>query len=69
MDALTARSAATQAGHVGFRPRFIKEDELRRVEAGLFPPPRPAGLPDVRPVLFAGTERLFLYVSSNPANT
>ena len=60
MDALTPAGTPTQAGQVGFRPRFVEEDQARRVKAGLLPPPRPPGALDVRTVLFAGAERLFL---------
>ena len=63
-----ARRATPQAGHVGLRPLFIKEDEPRGVEAALPPAPLPAGLRDVGTLLFAGMERLFLYVSPSAAS-
>lgn len=69
MDALPTPRPATQSRHVRFRPRFIKEDELGRIKAGLLPPPRPPGFADVGAVLFAGAECLFLYVSPSLAST
>lgn len=57
-----------QTGHVGLGPAFVDEDESRRVEPALEPAPLLAGLQDVGAVLLAGTERLFLYVSSMDAN-
>lgn len=62
MDSLASRGAAAQAGHVGFRPRFVKEDEPRGIEAALLPTPRPTRFGDVAPILLAGAQRLFLYV-------
>ena len=63
MDALAAHGAAPQPSHVGFGSRLVQEDQPRRVEAPLAPPPRPAGLRDVGTVLLAGSERLFFKVS------
>ena len=60
MDSLASWGAAAQAGQVGFRPRFVKEDEPRGIEAALPPAPRPARFGDVAPILFAGPQRLFL---------
>jgi hypothetical protein len=57
-----------QAGHVGLGPAFVDEDQPRRVEPALKPPPLLACLQDIGAVLLAGTERLFLYVSSMDAN-
>src|SRR5207244_11926914 len=62
VQTLTSRRAPAQPGQVGFRTRFVEEDEPRRVEAALAPPPRPPRFFNVRPLLLAGTERLFLYV-------
>ena len=64
VDALTFGRAPAQACQVGFRPGFIEENQTRRVPAALTPPPEPARPRDVRPVLFAGPECLFLYVRS-----
>jgi hypothetical protein len=62
VDTLSARSATAQTGQVGFGARFVQEDQPGRVEAGLPPPPRTARPDNVRTVLFAGPESLFLYV-------
>jgi hypothetical protein len=69
MDTLAALGAATTPGHVGFRARFIEEDQPRRIEAGLLSPPVPPRPPDVGAVLLAGAERLFLYVSPSRMST
>ena len=63
VDALTLRGTTAQAGQVGLRAGFIKEDQRGGIEARLVPPPDAARPRDVRAVLLAGTERLFLYVS------
>jgi len=63
VDTLAAGRAAAQPRQIGLGPGLIQEDQLGRVEAGLPPPPRPARPGDVRTILFAGPERLFLYVS------
>ena len=63
MEALASRGAAPQPGHVRFGPRLVEEDEFRRVEALLPPPPEAALAGDVGTVLFASPERLFLKVS------
>jgi hypothetical protein len=68
MDTLAAWGAATVAGHIGFRARFIEEDQLRRIPPGLLSPPGPPGPADVGTVLFASPERLFLYVSPSRIN-
>jgi len=68
MHALAALGPPAPAGQIGFGARFIDEDQPRRVPARLLPAPGPAGPRDVRPVLFAGPERLFLYVSPSFAN-
>ncbi len=63
LHARAPQGAAAQAGHVRFRGRFVEEDEPRGIQPALPPLPRPAGLGDVGPVLLAGPECLFLYVS------
>lgn len=63
MAAPPARGAPVQAGQVRFRPALVEEDEPRRVEAGLPPPPPLARPGDVRTVLLAGAQCLFLYES------
>jgi len=65
MNALAPAGASAQPGQVGFRPRFVEEDQPGWVEAGLLPPPRAPGARNVGPGLFTGVERLFLYVSSS----
>ena len=63
VNALSALGATSQAGHVGLRARFVDEDEPGGIEPELSPTPRAARPRDVRAVLFAGSECLFLYVS------
>lgn len=53
-------SASTQARHVRFRPRFVNEDELRRIDARSPQDPLGAALHDVWSMLFRGVESLFL---------
>lgn len=59
MEAGTARSPAPEAGHVGFRPRFVDEDESGGIGPGLLPSPFLAGGGDVLALLFACAVRLF----------
>ena len=61
--ALTAQCTSAQTSHVGLGSRFVQEDQARRVEPALEPMPFFASLRDVGSVLFACSERLFLYVS------
>ena len=68
MHALATAGAPTQPGHVGFRPALVDEDESLRIEAPLESAPLLAGLENVRAVLLAGTERLFLYVKPMAAS-
>jgi hypothetical protein len=63
MNTRSAQGTPPETGHVGLGPRFIEKDQPCRVKAGLVPPPRPTRPRDVGPVLFAGAECLFLYVS------
>jgi hypothetical protein len=69
VDAPATLGPATQTGQVGFGSGFIEEDQARQVQRRLPPPPVPSCPGDVRPVLFAGAERLFLYVSPISSNT
>jgi hypothetical protein len=62
MQALALGRPSPQAGHVGFGPGFVEEDQAGRVEGRLLADPPAAGLPDVGTVLLAGPESLFLYV-------
>jgi len=63
MDALAASSPPAQPGHIGLGAGLIQKDQPRRVERPLPSPPAPPRPDNVGPVLFAGAERLFLYVS------
>jgi len=69
VDPLSAAGTPAQPGQVGFRPRFVEEDQAGRIEADLLPAPRPAGLRNVGAGLLAGVECLFLYVRSNFCRT
>jgi len=69
MDTLAALRPATATGHIGFRARFVEEDQPCRIKAGLPLPPGPPCPLDVGPVLFAGAEFLFLYVSPSRTRT
>jgi len=69
MDALPSRGAAPQTGHVCFRPRFVQEYQAGRIEGPAQRLPLLPGLCNVRAVLLAGPERLFLYVRSMSTNT
>jgi len=51
--------ASSQSYHIGRAPRFIDEDELLRIEAGLAFAPKLPGFRDVRTLLFAGQNRFF----------
>jgi hypothetical protein len=69
MDALALEGASAQAGEVRFGTRFIQKDQLGRVKAPLPLAPEPARPGDVRTVLLAGAECLFLYVKPIFPNT
>ena len=69
VDTLAFGGTATLTGQIGLGPRFIQKDQFGRVEAGLLPAPSPPRPRNVRTVLFAGPERLFLYVSPILAKT
>jgi hypothetical protein len=65
MDTLSLGRPTTQAGQVGLGTGFVQKDQPGRVKTGLSAPPEPARPGDVRTVLLAGAECLFLYVSPN----
>ncbi len=61
---LAATRASAEAGHAGFRPAFVKEDEPIGIKAVLAPSPLPPGFDNIVPVLLAlARSVLFLYVS------
>ena len=63
MDPLAALGPPAPPGHIGLGAGLIQKNQPGRVERRLLPPPVPACPDNVGPVLFAGTESLFLYVS------
>ena len=69
MDSPAALGSSALPCHVCFGRAFVEEDKPIRVEPGLPPPPTPPGLDDVRSILFARPERLFLYVSPMSTST
>ena len=69
MDAFAFGRPPAEAGQVGLGPRFIQKDQLGRVKARLPLAPAAPRPGDVRTVLLAGTEGLFLYVSPIFPNT
>lgn len=69
MHSLAFERAPAQAGQVGLGTRFIQKDQPGRVKARLPLAPEPTRPRDVRTVLFAGAESLFLYVSPIFPNT
>jgi len=68
-EACAPRRAAPQPSQVRFRGRFIEEDQMGRIPTSLLALPESPRLLDVGPVLFAGAERLFLYVSPSRIKT
>ena len=62
VNPLTPHRPPTQAGQIGFGPRFIQKNQFGRVPAALPAPPGAARPRYVRTVLLAGSECLFLYV-------
>ena len=64
-----AESPGAAAGQIGFRAGLVQKDPARRVESALAPAPAAPRPGDLRPVLFAGPECLFLYVSPMSAST
>jgi hypothetical protein len=69
VNPLPTGGASTQPTHVGLGSRFIQEDQFGRVEPRLLASPRTSRSRNVRAVLFAGAECLFLYVSPSLAKT
>jgi len=59
-QALTTRRPAPQRRHIGLGPGLVDEDQPGRVDAGAMLQPLPSSMGDVRAVLFAGNQRLFL---------
>ena len=55
-----AAGASPQAGHIGFRTRFIEEDELIDGQRALFFFPPLAGSGYIGSLLFARAQRFFL---------
>ena len=58
-QALAARGAAVQAGHVGLGPGFIDKHQAVRVDLALMAPPAFALAADVGPLLFGGAQAFF----------
>lgn len=69
MKTFSTGAAAAQARHVRFGCGLVEKDEAGGNETSLDLAPDPAGAGNVRPGLFRGAERLFLYVMPMPANT
>ena len=69
VDTLTPQGAPAQAGQIGFGTRFVQENQFGRVQTALPTPPGAARPRNVRTVLLAGMECLFLYVSPIFART
>lgn len=68
-QALALGRAPAQPRQVRLRRRLVEEDQAGWIEPALAAAPAPTGLGHVRPVLFGGMERLFLYVSPSRAKT
>lgn len=68
-QSLALGRTAPQSRQIGFGGRLVDEDQPRRVERALLPPPAAPGPRHVRPVLFGRMERLFLYVSPSLLTT
>jgi hypothetical protein len=47
------------AGHLGVQTRFIDEDQLANIPAGLLPAPKLSGGFDIRALLLGGARRFF----------
>jgi hypothetical protein len=69
MKTFSAGAAAAQPRHVRFGRGLVEKDEAGGNETSLDLAPDPAGAGNVRPGLFCGAKRLFLYVSPMSANT
>ena len=62
-EPFSARRPAVGPGHVGLGPGLVDEDETRRIGALLMASPAPAVALDVRTILLARDQRLFLGVT------
>jgi hypothetical protein len=69
MDALALEGTPAQTGEVRLGTRFIQKNQLGRIKARLPFAPEPARPGDIRTVLLAGAECLFLYVKPIFPNT
>ena len=69
MDSLALERAPAEAGQVCLGTRFIQKDQSGRVKARLPLAPETTRPRDIWPVLLAGAECLFLYVSPIFPNT
>jgi hypothetical protein len=58
----TARRPAAQAGHIRLGPGLVDEDEARRIDQAMIFAPARAVAGDVRPLLLASDQSLFLKV-------
>jgi hypothetical protein len=58
-QALSSRSPAMGADHIGLGPGLINEDEAGRINLSLMPFPACSSARDVGPVLFGGQQRFF----------
>jgi hypothetical protein len=59
-EAFPDRSASAEAGHIGFGPGFVDENQTSRRSRRLLAFPVLAFLSDIGPVLLGGMNRLFL---------
>ena len=69
VNSLALERAPAEAGQIGLRARFIQKDQPGRVKARLPLAPETTRPGDVRTVLLAGAECLFLYVRPIFPNT
>ncbi len=65
MDTLSPLSAPTKPGQIRLGSRLIQKDQPGGIEAPLSPLPTSPGPCDIRTLLLAGMQCLFLYVSPN----
>jgi hypothetical protein len=59
-EALAARRPASQGRHVGLGPGLVDENQPGRIDADPMLQPLQASAGDVRTILLAGDQRLFL---------
>ena len=62
VNTLALERPSAEPGEVGFGPRFVQKYQLGRVQPRLLFPPALPRTGDVRAILLAGAECLFLYV-------